>query len=88
MPIEVPRALETMEIPEIVGTFRQAALNAIGAGFDGVEVQGANSHLIEEFLEDGTNQRTDAYRRVERKPQFDSSWISLRKLRRRLGRIE
>lgn len=61
MPIEVPRALETMEIPEIVGTFRQAALNAIEAGFDGVEVQGANSHLIEEFLEDGTNQRTDAF---------------------------
>jgi N-ethylmaleimide reductase len=61
VPIEVPRALETAEIPAIVGTFRQAALNAIEAGFDGVEVQGANSHLIEEFLEDGTNQRTDAY---------------------------
>jgi N-ethylmaleimide reductase len=61
VPIEVPRALETEEIPVIVGTFRQAALNAIEAGFDGVEVQGANSHLIEEFLEDGTNQRTDAY---------------------------
>jgi N-ethylmaleimide reductase len=53
--------LETFEIPEIVGTFRQAALNAIDSGFDGIEVQGANSHLIEEFLEDGTNQRTDAY---------------------------
>jgi N-ethylmaleimide reductase len=61
VPIEVPRALETAEIPVIVGDFRQAALNAIEAGFDGVEVQGANSHLIEEFLEDGTNQRTDAY---------------------------
>ena len=61
VPIEVPRALETAEIPVIVGTFRQAALNAMEAGFDGVEVQGANSHLIEEFLEDGTNQRTDAY---------------------------
>jgi N-ethylmaleimide reductase len=61
VPIEVPRALETAEIPMIVGTFRQAALNAIEAGFDGVELQGANSHLIEEFLEDGTNQRTDAY---------------------------
>jgi N-ethylmaleimide reductase len=61
VPIEVPRALETSEIPVIVATFRQAALNAIEAGFDGVEVQGANSHLIEEFLEDGTNQRTDAY---------------------------
>jgi len=61
VPIEVPRALETAEIPAIVETFRQAALNAIEAGFDGVELQGANSHLIEEFLEDGTNQRTDAY---------------------------
>jgi N-ethylmaleimide reductase len=61
VPIEIPRALESTEIPEIVGTFRQAALNAIEAGFDGVELQGANSHLIEEFLEDGTNQRTDAY---------------------------
>ena len=61
MPIEIPRALETSEIPSIIGTFRQAAVNAMEAGFDGVEVQGANSHLIEEFLEDGTNQRTDAY---------------------------
>src|SRR5271170_3531561 len=56
---EIPRALEAAEIPVIVGTFRQAALNAIEAGFDGVELQGANSHLIEQFLEDGTNTRTD-----------------------------
>jgi 2,4-dienoyl-CoA reductase-like NADH-dependent reductase (Old Yellow Enzyme family) len=53
--------LEAAEIPVIVGTFRQAALNAIEAGFDGVELQGANSHLIEQFLEDGTNTRTDNY---------------------------
>ena len=58
---EVPRALEDAEISVIVGTFRQAALNAIEAGFDGVELQGANSHLIEQFLEDGTNTRTDNY---------------------------
>jgi N-ethylmaleimide reductase len=58
---ETPRALEGAEIPVIVGTFRQAALNAIEAGFDGVELQGANSHLIEQFLEDGTNARTDNY---------------------------
>jgi N-ethylmaleimide reductase len=58
---EIPRALEAAEIPVIVGTFRQAALNAIEAGFDGVELQGANSHLIEQFLEDGTNTRTDNY---------------------------
>src|SRR5271170_7700824 len=58
---EIPRALEAAEIPVIVGTFRQAAVNAIEAGFDGVELQGANSHLIEQFLEDGTNTRTDNY---------------------------
>jgi N-ethylmaleimide reductase len=58
---EIPRALEAAEIPVIVGTFRQAALNAIEAGFDGVELQGTNSHLIEQFLEDGTNTRTDKY---------------------------
>jgi N-ethylmaleimide reductase len=61
VPSEIPRALETSEIPDIVGTFRQAAVNAMEAGFDGVELQGANSHLIEQFLEDGTNQRTDEY---------------------------
>ena len=58
---EIPRALEAAEIRVIVSTFRQAALNAIEAGFDGVELQGANSHLIEQFLEDGTNTRTDKY---------------------------
>jgi N-ethylmaleimide reductase len=61
VPSEMPRPLETPEIAVIIGTFRQAALNAIEAGFDGVELQGANSHLIEQFLENGTNQRTDAY---------------------------
>src|ERR1700733_3725176 len=61
VPAETPRALETAEIAIIISRFRQAALNAIDAGFDGVELQGANSHLIEQFLEDGTNQRTDAY---------------------------
>ncbi|MGC2109806.1 MAG: alkene reductase [Candidatus Korobacteraceae bacterium] len=58
---EVPRALETAEIPVIVSAFVQAAQNAITAGFDGVELQGANSHLIEQFLEDGSNIRTDRY---------------------------
>jgi N-ethylmaleimide reductase len=61
VPAETPRALETCEIAGIVDTFRQAALNALEAGFDGVELQGANSHLIEQFLESGTNLRTDAY---------------------------
>jgi N-ethylmaleimide reductase len=61
VPAEIPRALETSELPALVKAFRQAARNAIDAGFDGVELQGANSHLIEQFLEDGTNKRTDAY---------------------------
>jgi N-ethylmaleimide reductase len=58
---EIPRPLETSEIAAIIEAFRQAALNAIAAGFDGVELQGANSHLIEQFLENGTNQRSDGY---------------------------
>jgi N-ethylmaleimide reductase len=58
---EIPRALECDEIISIIGSFRQAALNAMQAGFDGVELQGANGHLIEQFLENGTNTRTDNY---------------------------
>ncbi|MCW3060720.1 MAG: NADH:flavin oxidoreductase [Capsulimonas sp.] len=58
---ETPRALETKELPEIVVAFREAALNAMDAGFDGVSVQGGNGQLLEQFLEDGTNRRTDAY---------------------------
>src|SRR6204780_3812232 len=61
VPAETPRPLETSEIAVIIAMFRQAALNAIEAGFDGVELQGANSHLIEQFLETGTNERIDAY---------------------------
>jgi N-ethylmaleimide reductase len=59
--IPTPRALETSEIPGIVDEFRQAANNAKAAGFDGVEVHGANGYLLDQFLEDGTNQRTDQY---------------------------
>src|ERR1700727_866460 len=61
VPTETPRALHTDEIPPIVDSFVQAAVNAIEAGFDGVEVQAANSHLIDQFLQDGTNKRTDVY---------------------------
>jgi N-ethylmaleimide reductase len=61
VPIETPRALQTNEIPAIVESFGQAARNAMLAGFDGVELQGSNSHLIDQFLEDGTNLRTDQY---------------------------
>lgn len=56
-----PRALETSEIPGIVEEFRRAAANAKAAGFDGVELHGANGYLIDQFLRDGTNRRTDRY---------------------------
>lgn len=56
-----PRALEVSELPGIVAQFRQAAENAKVAGFDGVELHGANGYLLDQFLRDGANQRTDAY---------------------------
>jgi N-ethylmaleimide reductase len=56
-----PRALETAEIPEIVEQYRRATKNALAAGFDGVEIHAANGYLIEQFLRDATNKRTDAY---------------------------
>lgn len=56
-----PRALETAELPGIVEGYRQGALNAKEAGFDGVEIHGANGYLLDQFLEDNTNQRTDEY---------------------------
>jgi N-ethylmaleimide reductase len=58
---ETPRALETEEIGGIVATFRQAAENAMEAGFDGVEIHGANGYLLEQFLQSRSNQRTDRY---------------------------
>ena len=57
----VPRALETEEISGIVNQFYQGAKNAQAAGFDGVEIHGANGYLIDEFLLDGSNQRIDRY---------------------------
>lgn len=59
--IETPRALETSEISEIIAQFRQAAINAKQAGFDGVELHGAFGYLIDQFLQDGSNQRQDKY---------------------------
>ena len=56
-----PRALETEEIAGIVEAYRQAAVNAKEAGFDGVELHGANGYLLDQFLQDGTNKRTDRY---------------------------
>ena len=60
-PIPTPRALETGEIPGIVQQYAQGARNALAAGFDGVEVHAANGYLIDQFLRDSTNKRTDAY---------------------------
>jgi len=60
-PYVTPRALETDEIPGIVAAFRQGAANAKAAGFDGVEVHGANGYLLDQFLQDSTNHRTDDY---------------------------
>ena len=60
-PIPTPRALETAEIAGIVAQYAQAARNALAAGFDGVEVHAANGYLIDQFLRDGTNKRTDRY---------------------------
>lgn len=60
-PYVTPRALELEEIPGIVEQYRQGAKNALEAGFDGVEVHGANGYLLDQFLRDGTNHRTDAY---------------------------
>jgi N-ethylmaleimide reductase len=59
--LETPRALETHEIPGIVEQFRKGAENALAAGFDGVELHGAFGYLIDQFLQDGSNQRTDEY---------------------------
>ncbi|XP_075509075.1 12-oxophytodienoate reductase 3-like [Primulina tabacum] len=56
-----PRKLETREIPELVEHYRQAALNAIEAGFDGIEIHGAHGYLIDQFLKNGINERTDEY---------------------------
>ncbi|WP_137924914.1 alkene reductase [Cupriavidus sp. 2SB] len=59
--LERPRALETHEIPGIIAQFRDAARNALRAGFQGIEIHAANGYLLDQFLRDKTNQRTDAY---------------------------
>ncbi len=69
--LPTPRALETHEIPEIVEQFRKGAENALAAGFDGVELHGAFGYLIDQFLQDGSNQRTDEYGgSVEKRSRF------------------
>jgi len=60
-PFVTPRALATEEIAGVVESFRQGAENAQAAGFDGVELHGANGYLLDQFLQDGSNHRTDQY---------------------------
>jgi len=60
-PYPVPRALELEEITQIIEAYRQGARNALAAGFDGVELHGANGYLPDQFLRDGSNLRTDEY---------------------------
>lgn len=61
VPYETPHALELDEIPGIIEAYRQGARNAMAAGFDGVEVHAANGYLLEQFLHDHSNKRTDIY---------------------------
>jgi 2,4-dienoyl-CoA reductase-like NADH-dependent reductase (Old Yellow Enzyme family) len=60
-PFVTPRALEREEIPGVVAAFKLGAENAQRAGFDGVEIHGANGYLLDQFLQDSTNRRTDDY---------------------------
>lgn len=61
VPVSAPRALDLAEIPGIIDDFRCGAANAAQAGFDGVEIHGANGYLIDQFMKDGANRRDDAY---------------------------
>lgn len=61
VPVSMPRALETDEIPGIVADYKRAAENARRANFDGVEIHGANGYLLDQFLRDSTNHRNDQY---------------------------
>jgi N-ethylmaleimide reductase len=70
-PFTVPRALELDEIPGVVGQFAEGARLALDSGFDGVEIHGANGYLVDQFLRDGSNHRTDAYGgSVEQRARF------------------
>jgi N-ethylmaleimide reductase len=71
VPVSPHRALAIEEIPDIVEEFRIAAQRALEIGFDGVELHGANGYLVDQFIQDGTNKRTDAYGgTVEKRARF------------------
>ncbi|KXH85081.1 alkene reductase [Chryseobacterium kwangjuense] len=61
VPVEAPRAMDTTDIKQAVKEFAEGAKNAVAAGFDGVEIHGANGYLIDQFLRSNSNIRTDAY---------------------------
>jgi N-ethylmaleimide reductase len=70
-PIPTPRALETSDIPGIIEQYARAARNALAAGFDGVEIHAANGYLVDQFLRDRTNKRSDRYGgSIENRSQF------------------
>lgn len=70
-PFVAPRALELAEIPRVIEDFAAGARRALAAGFDGVEIHGANGYLIDQFLRDGSNRRTDVYGgSVEQRARF------------------
>ncbi|MEV4734739.1 alkene reductase [Saccharopolyspora sp. NPDC049426] len=76
-PHVMPRALETLEIPVIAAQYGRAARNAIAAGLDGVEIHAANGYLIDQFLQDNANTRTDAYGgSVENRARFLSEVVA------------
>src|SRR5207344_2976407 len=60
-PFATPRALARQEIPQVIEAFRRGAEHAQLAGFDGVELHGANGYLLDQFLQDGSNLRSDDY---------------------------
>jgi N-ethylmaleimide reductase len=61
VPVSPHRALKQEEIPDLIEDYRRAAQRAKVAGFDGVELHGGNGYLLDQFIQDGTNKRTDAY---------------------------
>jgi N-ethylmaleimide reductase len=61
VPVTPARALDSAELPALIEDYRQGAERAMAAGFDGVEIHGANGYLLDQFLQDGSNRRTDAY---------------------------
>jgi N-ethylmaleimide reductase len=71
VPVSMHRALKIDEIPSLIETFRKGAERGRAAGFDGIELHGANGYLVDTFLQDGTNKRTDAYGgSVEKRARF------------------